>query len=161
MKKMIVLSGLPSSGRTSYINSIKDDKTYVVETKAMRKELMGKFDVYDADNYLVDKSCDICLEKFKTYDTVILDSSTLRNQRRLQIYRRIAKFVDRVELVIIDCDPAVCIKRDSEKIDYLQRGNVHILESFRKMEDPNEAVTVAYDSITHVNGEHILDKEEA
>ena len=157
MKKIIVMTGLPSSGRTTYINTIPGKK-YIVETKEMRKELMGNYDMYDLDDVILDKSCDECIEKIKDYDTVILDSSALMNQRRLQIYRRVAKYADDVDLVLIDCDPAVCIPRDSEKVSYNQRGSIHILESYRKFEEPNEAVYAAYNSVIKLDGTKILEE---
>ncbi len=159
MRKLILMSGLPSSGRTSYINTIKDDRTFVVETKALRKDLTGNYDDVSADKIIIDKACDLCIEKLKSgdFDTVVIDSSTLKNQRRIQIYHRMNKFVDEAHLVIVDCDPAICINRDREKNIYLQRGSVFILEAYRKFEEPNESVKTIYDSIDRIDGCHILD----
>ena len=67
------------------------------------------------------------------------------------------KFVDESHLVIVDCDPAICINRDREKNIYLQRGSMFILEAYRKFEEPNESVKTIYDSIDRIDGCHILD----
>jgi len=162
MKKLILMSGLPSSGRTSYIDTFKDDRTFVVETKELRKELTGSYESTYSEPIIIDSACDKCIEALNSgnYDTVVIDSSTLKNQRRIQIYRRMAKYIDIANLVIVDCDPAICIKRDKQKVNYLQRGSVHILESFRKFEEPNDAVGIIYDQIIRIDGTNIIEKEE-
>ena len=108
MKKLIVLAGLPGSGKSTYIkNNYNKENCYHFDSDETRRKMFGTYlyfpkDMYDIYNTMIDdanKKYDELISQGEDDFIMIMDSTFLDNKRRMHYYNRLRKF-DEYELVM-------------------------------------------------------------
>lgn len=121
MAKLIILCGLPGSGKSTYAENYKAvddaicaDYTVIHSSDAIRAELFGD-PSYQGDNTKVFELMHKRVrEDLKAGKTVIYDATNItRKARRGAI--NLARDADTVECHVIWVDPHVCIARDKQR----------------------------------------------
>ena len=145
MNKLIVLSGVPGSGK-SYISLLIKDRmkaghVYVVSSDSLRKQICGTQQCLDHDNLM----WAMYYEMAKAYaldkdGIVILDSTNSRRMYRIDKVKPIKHLFDEVDLVTFELDKLTVMRQNME----------------RDFPIPSDALERLIDEYEHVNEE---DKE--
>lgn len=145
MNKLIVLSGVPGSGK-SYISLLIKDRmkaghVYAVSSDALRKQICGTQQCLDHDDLM----WAMYYEMAKAYaldkdGIVILDSTNSRRMYRIDKVKPIKHLFDEVDLVTFELDKLTVMRQNME----------------RDFPIPSDALERLIDEYEHVNEE---DKE--
>ena len=145
MNKLIVLSGVPGSGK-SYISLLIKDRmkaghVYVVSSDTLRKQICGTQQCLDHDELMWAMYYEIA----KAYaldkeGIVILDSTNSRRMYRIDKVKPIKHLFDEVDLVTFELDKLTVMRQNME----------------RDFPIPSDALERLIDEYEHVNEE---DKE--
>ena len=142
MNKLIVLSGVPGSGK-SYISLLIKDRmkachVYVVSSDALRKQICGTQLCLDHDDLM----WAMYYEMAKVYSLdkdgiVILDSTNSRRMYRIDKVKPIKHLFDEVDLVTFELDKLTVMRQNME----------------RDFPIPSDALERLIDEYEHVNEE--------
>ncbi len=117
MSKLIIMSGIPGAGKTTYANSIKD--AYVVSNDIIRFRLTkGVFlSQKEWNNLPIDPIQEkLIISSSKRYSVVILDCTALTNKKRLEYYNKYKRYFDEFEIIYINTSLFTCIYRNSKRV---------------------------------------------
>ena len=123
MAKLIVLCGIPGSGKSSYAeqfvninNTFTSDEEIVVHSSdAIRKELFGDAGSQEDNNRVFELMHKRTREDLKAGKTVIYDATNITRKARKSAIACAHPTNDTVECHIIWAEPAECIYRDSQR----------------------------------------------
>lgn len=117
MRKLIVMSGIPGSGKSTYGQNLIErygDKVRIVSSDTIRKELTGKYDDFSEDKRMWKILADRITQYGKDEKSVItvLDATCLTNKLRYKWARTFRSYYDILELVVLDVPLFECLKRN-------------------------------------------------
>ena len=157
MAKLIVLSGVPGSGKSFFADAFRKEvggHVYVVSSDALRYEVTGNQQNFDEERliwklfygmahvYAMDRN-GIC----------ILDATNSVCKYRVGIIEPFKKMYDEVHLVAFDIDKDTVRNQNPNR---LSPAKPEVLEdSFDKYEAPNEEDYKFFDSVTIIKDHHI------
>ena len=163
MAKLIVLSGVPGSGKSYFANAFRKDvggHVYVVSSDALRYEVTGNQQNMEEDKliwklfygmahvYAMDKN-GIC----------ILDATNAVCKYRINIIDPFRKLYDEIHLVAFDIDRDVVRSQNLNRLFPIKPEALE--ELFEKYEGPNEKDYEYFDSVTIIkdhNIQEVIDK---
>ncbi len=139
MNKLIIMSGIPGAGKTTYANNIKD--ACVISNDDIRFSMTGGVFLNQKEwNALPIESIQekFIIEASQKYHTVILDCTALTNKKRLEYYNKYKKYFNEFELIFMNTGLLTCIKQNllRDKVVPLFK----ILEMYRQLEGINKEV---------------------
>lgn len=94
MKKLILMSGVPGSGKSTWANKYKEqhpnDKILIVSSDEIRKEIGGNYQYFKEEERVWNTFINRCLEfgRLNEKATVILDATNLTNYYRKMYYEK-------------------------------------------------------------------------
>ena len=140
MAKLIILCGLPGSGKSKYAENYKavddaicTDFTVIHSSDAIREELFGDAGSQEDNNRVFELMHKRVKEDLKAGKTVIYDATNItRKARRGAI--NLAGYDDTIECHIIWADPIECRRRDS--LRERKVGNEVIEKMLRRWQSP-------------------------
>lgn len=143
MAKLIILCGLPGSGKSYYAellcstNSVLEDTATVIHSSdAIRKELFGDAGSQENNTLVFETMHKRVREDLKAGKTVIYDATNVtRKSRRGAI--NLASEDDIVECHIVWAPIQTCVKRDAERKRHV--GNEVIDKIVRRWQSPHES----------------------
>ena len=154
MAKLIVLCGLPGSGKTRYAENYKAiddvicrDFTVIHSSDAIREELFGNADSQENNALVFETMHKRVKEDLRAGKTVIYDATNVtRKARRGAI--NLATKSDTIECHIIWADPQTCLKRDEQRERHV--GKYVIDKMLRRWQSP--WIDEGFDLVTvHLN----------
>lgn len=117
MSDLIIVCGLPGSGKSTYIPLVKPAKrmSSVVSTDDIREEING--DARDQSN--ANKVFEIAFDRIKKkltegYD-VYFDATNINYKKRMDIINRFRKYYDKVKCMFIYANFEECIERNRKR----------------------------------------------
>jgi predicted kinase len=149
-KKLIVLSGIPGSGKSTYAQEyvLNHPRSAIVASDAIRMELFGRVDDFSKEDIVWSTFENLIFEKAKTCDSVIADSSATANERRLRWAKMFRGTFDIIELVYFDIPFELCLERNEKRHLTIPYNDMLVMkESF---ETPSEEVLKSYDKIIKI-----------
>ena len=157
MKKLVVLSGVPGSGKSYFSNTIKEIKgyhVYLISSDLIRKEMLGNQRNLSKEQTVWDIFYN--LPKIYAYDEdafVILDATHILASLRKRVYNDLHKYFDEVYLVSFALNKEQVTKQNKEREfpvpDY-------VLESFiNEFELPDEEEYTLFNKIYIINDNEI------
>jgi predicted kinase len=125
MAKLIILCGLPGSGKSSYAQCIQDNsyvfsdhrETEVVihSSDAIREELFGDAGSQEDNGRVFELMHKRTREDLKAGKTVVYDATNITRKARKAAIACAHPTNDTVECHIVWAEPAECIRRDSQR----------------------------------------------
>ena len=157
MNKLIILSGVPGSGKSYFsktIKKIKNSHVYVVSSDELRREITGSQSNL-SEEMLMWK---LFYSLAKTYSldkdgVVILDATHISSELRVDRNRRLKKYFDEVDLVMWNIDKEVVSNQNIDR-DYPVPPEV-LDKFFAKFELPNDDDREFFDKILMVTDHNL------
>lgn len=115
MSKLIILCGLPGSGKSTYAKFMEN--AIVISTDEIRKKINGDASNQDNANLVFD----IAFNKIryylinKEYENVVFDATNINYKRRIDIVNRFRKYADSIECHFIWATYEECLERNSKR----------------------------------------------
>ena len=159
MNYLVVLSGVPGSGKSYFSNALRENKekhVYVVSSDQIRKEITGDQRDMSQDK-LVWK---IFYSLVKTYSDdqngiVILDATNAKKEYRLENIKPFRDLYDEIDLVCFQIDRETVLKQNREREFALpEEVMVQLIDEFEK---PDEEEKAFFDHVDFVT-DHAIDK---
>ena len=159
MNRLIVLSGVPGSGKSYFSNALREDKekhVYIISSDQIRKEICGNQQDLSQDT-LVWK---IFYSLVKTYSEdkdgiVILDATNAKKEYRLDLIKPYRRLYDEIDLIVFHIDKDLVIKQNKEReFPIPEDALLKLIDAF---EMPGEAEREFFDHIDIVT-DHNTDK---
>ena len=156
MKKIICLSAIAGSGKTTYAKHYKinhiDENVFIVSSDDIRLELTGKYDNLDHEPEVWDlyyKRINEFRDKNENC-TVIADCTNIYNKWRSQI-AEIPGFDKRVLVILTKpLDMVLQNNRDRDPAKFVPE--YAIISMYERWEMPDEETKKKYDEIIHLDG---------
>ena len=153
MKKLILMAGVPGTGKSSWAFSYRDShpNTFIVDTDETRKEITGSYKIFTEPLTIAH---DAMIRKANAYlkenedCTVIIDSTFLDDERRTYFLDRLEGY-DYLEHVMIKFhDYSVVYKRNRERPKEKWVPDEVIDAMIARYKDPSDEVAKRFDKIT-------------
>ena len=159
MNHLIVLSGVPGSGKSYFSNALKMDKekhVYVISSDQIRKDITG-----DQRNLTQDPLVwKIFYSLVKTYSDdkegiVIMDATNAKKEYRLDNIKPFKGLYDKVDLVCFRIDKDLVLKQNKEReFPIPEEALLKLIEDFEVPDAEEEAF---FDHIDYIR-DHNIDK---
>lgn len=151
MSTCIIMSGVAGSGKSTWVKAWvaehSECSVYTISLDDLRSKLFGKYSnlTHQQENEMWRQVIVEAIEASWSYDYLIIDSTALKNKRRMWYYNHLRHFWGQFELVIIDKPLEVCLTQNRKR--ERQVPNRVIEEMYNYQEQPNEEVIKAFDKI--------------
>ena len=163
MNKLVVLSGVPGSGKSYFSKTIKKIKTshvYVVSSDELRSQITGTQSSLDYDELMWKMF--ISLARSYSLDKegiVILDATHISSALRVDRNQELQDLFDEIDLVMWDLDKDVVTNQNFQR-EYPIAPDV-MEKFFSIFEKPNEKDEAFFDKIIFVKDSNIASAIEA
>lgn len=163
MNKLVVLAGVPGSGKSYFSSTIKKIKTshvYVVSSDQLRKEIGGAQSVLEFDNLM----WKIFLDMAKTYASdpngiVILDATHINSDLRVKRNLPLKELFNETYLVVWNLDHLVVSNQNLQRDYPIPPEAMNMF--FNKFEMPDEVDKEFFGHIIYINNSDIAPAIEA
>ncbi len=153
MSKLIVMSGVPGSGKSYLASAIRKkckSHLYIISSDGLRKIITG-----DPQNHTEEALMwPMYYELAKVYSMdkkgiVIFDSTNIYKKHRFEAVQQLKDKFDEFDCVIFDIDPKIV---DYQNVNRRYPVPKEVLENMRKdFEDPDEEEKAFFNKIIYVN----------
>ena len=157
MNKLIILSGVPGSGKSYFSNTIKKIKgshVYIVSSDALRKEITGSQSNLTQEELM----WKIFYSLARTYSldpngVVILDATHISTYLRVEKNREFRDLYDEIILVMWNIDRQIVSNQNLQREYPIPPEALE--KFFEKFEQPNDVDREFFDKILMVNNSDI------
>ena len=170
MSKLVVLSGVPGSGKSYFsetIKKVKGSHVYIISSDKLRSQMLGNQQDLSKDRVMWQMFYE--LPKVYSLDKeglVLLDATHIRSNKRIEIANNLKNYFDEIDLVLFNLDKDVIANQNIQR-EYPVPSDVlsSFLESFElpKVEE-NELFTHIYqissNDIAKVINELLADEDK-
>ena len=163
MNHLIVLSGVPGSGKSYFSNALREDKekhVYIISSDAIRKEICGNQQDLSQDS-LVWK---IFYSLAKTYSEdkdgiVILDATNAKKIYRLDQIKQYRDLYDNIDLVCFRIDKELTLKQNKEReFPIPEDALLRLIDEFEMPDDEEKAFFDHIDIVKDHNTDFIINR---
>ena len=163
MNKLVVLSGVPGSGKSYFsktIKKVKDSHVYVVSSDELRAMIAGSQSNIEHEDLVWPIFYGLAKAYAKDPDgIVVLDATHVSTKHRVDDNREIAKLFDEVDLVMWNCDKQIVSNQNLQR-EYPIAPQV-LDRFFEIFELPNEIDKAFFNKIIVIENSDIAPAIEA
>lgn len=137
MKRIIILRGLPASGKSTYARNLAESEPnkYVIVNRDSIRKMCGKYWVPQRENYISAIEETMVIEALNHDYIPIIDATNL-NPVYLEKWRDIANmYHGELEFIFFNTSLQECIERDSKREGDNKVGEKVILGFYEKYKD--------------------------
>lgn len=152
MNKLIMMCGIPGSGKSTWIQNNKSKRDAWISRDRIRFSLLKDTDDYFArENEVFDLFIYEIIMALKLRENggiVYADATHLNRKARAKVLNKVSKFADELEAVVIDTDLETALERNDlrEGREKVPRGVIRRM--YFQMEKPEE--TEGFNKITYI-----------
>ena len=163
MKRLIVLSGVPGSGKSYFSNALKDKNNghvYIISSDALRKEIAGDQRDLSKDKEVWEKYYKLGRELSKEKDAiVIMDATHAKKTFRLDNIKPYRKLYDQIDLVCFKLNKAVVLKQNREReYPIPEDALLRLIDEYELPDDEERAFYDHVDIIVNHDTAKIIDR---
>ena len=149
MKKLIILSGVPGSGKSYFSDTIKKIRrrhVFIISSDRLREEMLGTAQEFDCDATMWSIFYNLPRVYSKDEEAiVIMDATHIKSSLRLRVCNDLRHYYDETDLVFFKIDSDV-VRMQNIGRKYPVKADV--LEQFlQNIEDPTPEEYEAFDNI--------------
>lgn len=157
MSKLVVLSGIPGSGKSFFsktLRKVKGSHVYIISSDKLREEVLGNPQDLSSDSLI----WKMFYEMPKVYSMdkngiVILDATHMFTSRRIEPIKLLKEYFDEIDLVYFDIDKTIILNQNLQR-DWPVPSDA--MESFfAHFEKPNDIDSAFFDHIYTINSSDI------
>lgn len=154
MNKLVIMSGIPGSGKTTYALGVQSalENVAVISSDEVRRDVTGRIDDGSHETMVWQEFEAKIKDAASKHAIVVADSTALTNELRMKWHRAFRAFFDKIELVYMNIPFSVCWERNLSRERFVPLNPMAGM--FKLLEEPSEEVNNSFDSI-------IVIKEEA
>lgn len=149
MRKLILLAGLPGTGKSYYAQSIKDENCHIISSDETRFAITHDYRVILEDmNIVYDKMIETANALLNNNEniTVVLDSTFLDDKRRNYFLDKI-KGADYIQLVMLKANINTILARNHKRQEEKWVPEDVILSMMERYKDPSSDNIYRYNFI--------------
>ena len=115
MSNLIIMCGLPASGKSSYAKGVK--KSIIISTDDIREEINGNASIQDNGNLVFETAFNRIKENLvqNKYKNVVFDATNINYKKRTDIINRFKKYADKIICYFVYADYEECLERNSKR----------------------------------------------
>ena len=163
MNRLVVLSGVPGSGKSYFSNALREDKekhVYIISSDQIRKDICGNQQDLSQDP-LVWK---IFYSLVKTYSEdkdgiVILDATNAKKEYRLDNIKPYKELYDEIDLVCFHIEKDLVLKQNREReFPIPEDALLRLIDAFMLPDEEERAFYNHVDIITDHNIDKVINR---
>ena len=147
MAKLIILSGIPGSGKSTFAKEYNEGPLVILSTDNIRRMITGDAGCLDKDDVMWKYIYEI-LAKPHVNATYIVDATNLVFKRR-KSYLEYHRNFDTVELIYLHVDLQTALERNAQRDRHVPE---HVIKNMYEMASANmnfmELLDAGYDKVT-------------
>lgn len=148
MNKLIIMVGLPGSGKNTYIRDHLSDYT-IISSDDIRVELYG-FEDQTRNKEVFNLMRERTKEALKSGQSVVYNATNLSAKRRKALANEMKKYCTEIEIVYLDCSLSILLLRNEFREErHIDENKLILMYNLFKV-DFSE---YPYNLITYVKGE--------
>lgn len=158
MSKLIVMSGVPGSGKSYFSSTLKKIRrkhVYIISSDELRQNILGDLKDISEEDLIWDLF--YSLPKVYKVDKkafVILDATHIKSERRISLIEKYRNDFDEIDLVAFILDPELVKHQNVERENPV---TIDVLERFiNAYESPSEEEKAVYDNVFFINTNDIV-----
>ena len=149
MNCLIVLSGVPGSGKSYFSNALKSQvkrDVYVISSDQLRLQMFGDQKDLSHDPIIWEEFYRLASEYSKKKDAiVVLDATNAKKMYRLGCIERYKKLYDQIDLVCFQLEKEIVIKQNKERDNPIPEDA--LLRLINEFEMPDDEEKTFFDHI--------------
>lgn len=153
-KRVWLLSGVPGSGKSTYIETVRNEKSKVISRDAIRFEFLAPDEDYFAhEDEVVEIFHYRIIEALKDeeYEDIYIDATHISSNARQSIIRLLDKaYISELNCLAFNIPYLTCVERNYKRTGRAKVPESAILNMWRRMELPSYK-----EGFTHI---YIIDK---
>ena len=157
MNRLIVLSGVPGSGKSYFSNALKAEKSegvYVISSDQLRYELLGNQRDLSQDDKVWKRFYELVREYSDEKEAVVvLDSTNAKKIYRLDNLKPFRHLYDKIDVVVFQLDKETVLKQNKERENPIPEDA--LLRLIDEFELPDEEEKEFFDHIDTIKSHHI------
>ena len=157
MNRLIILSGVPGSGKSYFSNALKTEKSegvYIISSDQLRYELLGNQRDLSQDDKIWKRFYELAKEYSAIKDaTVVLDSTNAKKIYRLDNIKPYRKLYDEIDVIVFQLDKETVLKQNKERENPIPEDA--LLKLIDEFELPDEEEKEFFDHIDTIKSHHI------
>ena len=157
MNRLIILSGVPGSGKSYFSNALKAEKSedvYIISSDQLRYELLGNQRDLSQDDKIWKRFYELAKEYSAIKDaTVVLDSTNAKKIYRLDNIKPYRGLYDEIDVVVFQLDKETVLKQNKERDNPIPEDA--LLKLIDEFELPDQEEKGFFDRIDVIKSHHI------
>ena len=157
MNRLIVLSGVPGSGKSYFSNALKNEKSegvYIISSDQLRYELLGDQRDLSQDEKIWKRFYELAKEYASKKDAVVvLDATNAKKIYRLDNIKPYKGLYDEIDLVYFQLDKEMVLRQNKERDNPIPKDA--LLRIINEFELPDEEEKKFFNHIDSIKSHHI------
>ena len=157
MNRLIVLSGVPGSGKSYFSNALKNEKSegvYIISSDQLRYELLGDQRDLSQDEKIWKRFYELAKEYARKKDAVVvLDATNAKKIYRLDNIKPYKGLYDEIDLVYFQLDKETVLRQNKERDNPIPEDA--LLRIINEFELPDEEEKKFFNHIDSIKSHHI------
>ena len=163
MKRLIVLSGVPGSGKSYFSHTLKEknkEHVYIVSSDALRKEIAGDQRDLSHDKEVWEKYYNLAKEYSQFPDAiVVLDSTHAKKIYRFDLIKPFKELYDQIDLICFKLNKELVIKQNKEREFPLpEKALLRLINEYELPDEDEKALYDHIDIITNHDTDKIINR---
>jgi predicted kinase len=149
------MSGVAGAGKSTWIKNFiickPENSVFVVSLDDLRLKMFGKYSnlTHQEEKQMWKEAIEEAKQASTSHSYIIIDSTALKNKRRMWYYENLKDYCKNFTLVILDRPLETCLTQNRQR--ERQVPNRVIEEMYNYKEEPNEEVIKSYNNILRIN----------
>ena len=116
MNKLIMMVGVPGSGKSTWVKNNMPDNSMVISRDAIRFSMLKEGEDYFAhEDEVFEIFIDHIAKGLKAGFIVFADATHLNKKARAKVLNKVHKFADEIEAVVLDTDLETAFERNDQR----------------------------------------------